>query len=112
MNHNGEPEEPGLLHVESDQGLKEGYVAAVGQLDISSAPTLQVAIGKLEAQAPSLLTVDLSGLEFMDSTGLHLLLEAHQRAVEQGRRLVIVRPPAAVHRLFDITGTNRVLEFL
>ena len=112
MNHDGEPEEAGLLHVESDQDLKEGYVAAVGQLDLSSAPLLQGAIAKLEAQAPSLLTVDLSRLEFMDSTGLHLLLEAHQRAVEQGRRLVVVRPPAAVHRLFEVTGTDRVLEFL
>jgi len=67
---------------------------------------------KLEAQAPNVLTVDLSGLEFMDATGLRILLEAKQRAVEQGRRLAIVRPPPAVHRLFAITGTHHVLEFV
>ena len=53
-----------------------------------------------------LIIVDLRGLEFMDSTGLHVLIQAHQRMHDAGRRLALVRAREQVQRLFDLTGVS------
>lgn len=55
--------------------------------------------------------VDLSGLEFMDSNGLHILVSAQQRAVQNGQRLALLRGPRPVHRLFDVTQTAALFQF-
>jgi anti-anti-sigma factor len=48
--------------------------------------------------------IDLRQLEFMDSTGLHVLIAAHQHAQAAGRRFALVRGAETVQRLFDLTG--------
>jgi anti-anti-sigma factor len=78
-----------------------------GELDISSAPVLEEALGRIEADQPSLLLVDLRGLDFMDSTGLRTLVSANQRARTQGRRFAIVRGPEQVDRIFSVTRLER-----
>ena len=50
------------------------------------------------------LRVDLSGVTFMDSSGLRVALEVHQRLTREGRRLVLVAPPRAVTRLIEVAG--------
>lgn len=61
---------------------------------------------------PRTLELDLSGLGFMDSTGLRLLLDARGRALAQGRRLLLRRGPRAVQRVFEITALAATFEFL
>jgi anti-anti-sigma factor len=51
-----------------------------------------------------LVVVDLRHLEFMDSTGLSVLVRAHQRAEENGRRLGLVNGSQQVQRLLTLTG--------
>ena len=51
-----------------------------------------------------LVIVDLRELEFMDSTGLSVLVKAHQRAEEQGRRFGLVNGSQQVQRLLTLTG--------
>ena len=51
-----------------------------------------------------LFVVDLRNLEFMDSTGLSVLVRAHQRAEENGRRLGLVNGSQQVQRLLTLTG--------
>jgi anti-anti-sigma factor len=46
----------------------------------------------------------MQGLKFMDSTGLRLIVSAHQRAVKAGRRLAIVHTSKAVRRILRLTG--------
>jgi anti-anti-sigma factor len=67
---------------------------------------------ELAGSDAELVVVDLRGLEFMDSTGLHLLLQAQQQAQDSGRRLVLVRGPDAVQRLFDLTGVAEALTIV
>jgi anti-anti-sigma factor len=56
-----------------------------------------------------MLVFDLDGLEFLDSTGLQVLLATHRRAGEHGQQFAITRGSPQVQRLLDIT---RVAERL
>src|SRR5438128_8409846 len=86
-------------------------VAFSGELDISRADDVERELERLEAEGPSLLVLDLRGLEFLDSTGLRIILSADSRARRGGRRVVIVPGPESVHRVFRITLLDRRLEF-
>jgi anti-sigma B factor antagonist len=55
------------------------------------------------------LWIDLTQTQFMDSSGLHLLLETRARVRDLNRRLAIVCPPGCVRRLFDIAGVTEHL---
>ena len=101
-----------LLELETEQGDGRANLALRGELDISSAPVLEEALGRLEADRPPVLVIDLRGLEFMDSTGLRTLVSADQRARDAGRRLAIVRGPEAVDRIFNVTRLDERLELV
>jgi anti-sigma B factor antagonist len=75
-----------------------------GELDLASSPALQEELDRVAASDSEMLIIDLRGLDFMDSTGLSVLVRAHQRAEEQGRRLAMVRGPQQVQRLLSLTG--------
>ncbi len=61
---------------------------------------------------PPVIVLDLSKLTFLDSTGLRCLVTADRRAREAGRRVVIVRGPDAVQRVFEITRLDERLEIV
>jgi anti-sigma B factor antagonist len=56
--------------------------------------------------------LDLRGLTFCETAGMHVMLDAHQRARRDGTRLVLVAAPPAVHRGFVLTGVDRRLDFI
>ena len=101
-----------LLDLNTDEGDAGVRLELTGELDISSAPVLEEALGRIEAGQPSLLLVDLRGLEFMDSTGLRTLVSANQRARAQERRLAIVRGPEQVDRIFSVTRLDERFEIV
>lgn len=80
-----------------------------GELDVASAPLLERRIKRLQWAGASAIVIDLSGLDFIDSTGLHVLIRAHARA-EEGR-LTLLRGSRNVHRVFELTGTDELLPF-
>lgn len=75
-----------------------------GELDLASSPALEQELESSAVTSASLVIVDLRELEFMDSTGLSVLVRAHQRAVESGQRFAVVRGPQQVQRLLSLTG--------
>ncbi|HSO99400.1 MAG TPA: STAS domain-containing protein [Solirubrobacteraceae bacterium] len=86
-------------------------VAVLGELDIASAGMLERAVRDAELDAPGRLVVDLSGLDFMDSTGLHVLLAAARRSRDGGPRLTLRRGPGPVHQVFELTQTTPLFHF-
>jgi anti-sigma B factor antagonist len=88
------------------------HMALVGELDLSSVAKVQEELRRVEAGSPATLVVDLSKLTFLDSTGLRCIVTADERAREQGRRIVIVRGPDAVQRVFAITRLEERLEMV
>jgi anti-sigma B factor antagonist len=88
------------------------HMALVGELDLSSVAKVQEELRRIEADSPSTLVVDLSKLTFLDSTGLRCIVTADERARNEGRRIVIVRGPDAVQRVFSITRLEERLEIV
>ena len=62
-----------------------------GELDLVSSPVLERELEKAYGLDADAILIDLRRLAFMDSTGLHLLVKAHRRAEEAGRRLALTR---------------------
>jgi anti-sigma B factor antagonist len=88
-------------------------VAPTGDLDLSGASVLEIEIERLE-QEPSLqvLVLDLRGLEFIDSSGLRLVVLTDRRAREAGRRFALVPGSETVQRVFEITRMRERLDFV
>ncbi len=80
--------------------------AVVGEIDAHTAPEITEAV--LQATSPT-LEIDLSGVDFVDSSWLRALIEAHQRFEANGGALTLARPSAVVARLFDISGVGDYL---
>jgi anti-sigma B factor antagonist len=85
-------------------------LALFGELDLASAPQLEYELTEAEALGTRIL-IDLSGLEFIDSSGLHMLLNANRRFERNGHELVLRRGPRAVQRLFELTHTQEQFTF-
>jgi anti-sigma B factor antagonist len=96
--------------IEKQEG--QTRMALVGELDIASAPSFEEGLAQLEADTPGVLVLDLRRVEFIDSTGLRAVIAADERARSAGRRLVIVRGPAAVERVFSVTQLDQRLEIV
>jgi anti-anti-sigma factor len=87
-------------------------VVLAGELDIGSAPEVEQVLRKVESDGATTLTIDLRGLTFMDSTGLRMLVAADKRAKDEGRSLRIIRGPAPVQRILDLTGLGDKLPLV
>jgi anti-sigma B factor antagonist len=101
-----------ILEVHSEDRDGRVYVVLRGELDLSTVAKVQEELRRVEASTPPLVVVDLSALTFLDSTGLRCLITADERAREQGRRVVIVRGPDPVQRVFSITRLEEHLEIV
>ena len=88
-------------------------IATTGELDLSGATALGAEIERLTGDPElGIVVLDLSGLEFMDSSGLRTVVLADMRAREVDRRFVLVRGPETVHRVFEITRMSDRLDFV
>jgi anti-sigma B factor antagonist len=101
-----------ILDVMSEDRDGLVHVALVGELDLSTVAKVQEELRRVEASSPATLVVDLSKLTFLDSTGLRCIVTADERARSEGRRIVIVRGPDAVQRVFAITRLEERLEMV
>ena len=75
-----------------------------GSLDIASSPTLRAALMESADRDKHEIIVDLTQLEFLDSTGLGALIGAHKRAAEHGGSVRLVAQEGQILRLLRITG--------
>jgi anti-sigma B factor antagonist len=87
----------------------ERTVHLEGTCDLASAPQLREKLTELRPPAVKDLIVDVSGLEFIDSTGLGLLLGAMRRLRESGGSLSIAGATGGVLRVLEITDLDKVI---
>ncbi len=87
------------------QAVAERAVVSVGgEVDLATARSLtDHALEALRAVSPHVV-LDLSGVTFMDSTGLKSLITISQRASLAGGSFAVVGPTSAVHKLLKLTG--------
>jgi anti-sigma B factor antagonist len=74
-----------------------------GEIDIASAARLMTGLNETVADCEKPVVVDLSEVDFMDSTGLALLLNAHRRLARRDKGFAIVCGDGPVKRVFEIT---------
>jgi anti-sigma B factor antagonist len=86
-------------------------ISAAGELDMASAPELTAIIERVCAEGPSAITLDLSQLTFIDSTGLHIVVSTNKHCEKLGLDFQLVPGPAQIQRLFELTGLLRELPF-
>ena len=82
-----------------------------GELDIAARDPLEDELRRAEASDADRIILDLTRLEFMDSSGLRVLLEAEARNRRDGERLAILRGPRRIQRVFEISGVEEYLPF-
>ena len=84
-------------------------LALVGEIDLYTAPRLQSELtSALSDGKPTQIVVDMSGVEFCDSTGMNVLLAAHRAATERGGQLALAAPRPSVRKILEVTGLQSV----
>jgi anti-sigma B factor antagonist len=90
-------------------GPDGSVVAPRGELDMTTQGDLR---GALERQAArGAVTLDLSGLSFLDTSGLRLVLETAEASRRDGFAFTVVPGNRAVQRLFDVAGVTHLVPF-
>jgi anti-sigma B factor antagonist len=97
------------LHVSDADGIR--LLEVFGELDLATAPKLCSALDAARNHRVKRLVIDLTGVDFCDSTGLRALLGAStELRVSGGRLAVACLPEGPVARLFDIVGLRETLR--
>lgn len=90
------------------------WLAVAGELDVFTAPTLRAALREIGLSEGDSLVLDLRGLSFMDSSGLAVVLGAHERARSGGRPPVqiVIRGSKPVESLFRTINAGEYLSLI
>jgi anti-anti-sigma factor len=97
--------------VEGVDGPTTHTLILEGELDTRAVPALEAAIARYCDDGPRALTLDLSRLTFIDSSGLWTMLAAMRWCERQGRDFSLLPGPEAVQQVFEVTGLIDVLPF-
>ena len=81
-------------------------VTIEGEIDVSNRPQLSDALRTVAEGTESVVLVDVSGLRFMDSSGISELISVYRAVTERGSSFRIVNPTASFRRLLEITGLS------
>src|SRR5947209_8337400 len=92
--------------IERDHEPDALVLRLIGELDVASAPLLEGELEDAESTDRQHLMIDLSRLEFIDSTGLKALLRAQKSSLENGHQLSLRHALPAVRRVFEVTKTD------
>jgi anti-anti-sigma factor len=105
--------DPGGFSISTSDRDGRAIVLVRGELDLATAPDLEEVVSE-RMDAGQEVVLDLRELEFMDSSGLRVLVVAHARAADGGPRFAVVRPPegSAVAKILSIAGVDQELELL
>jgi anti-sigma B factor antagonist len=89
----------------TDGGLDGAWVRLAGELDVATTPRLERVLREPRLQV-RLIVLDLRDLAFMDSSGVHAIVDASVRARQVGHRMLLLRGRPGVDRVFTLTGSS------
>ena len=93
------------------RAARECAVVPRGELDLASIDELTRQVRTLWADGSRRVLVDLTPLQFMDSSGLRGLLDLREAAARDGHDLALRPGPPVVQRIFELTGTMRLFDW-
>jgi anti-sigma B factor antagonist len=100
----------GQLRVSIGRSESIPVLKVVGEVDMSSVSLLRERYEQVASESVPRLLVDLSGVTFLDSSGLAVLISMDEELHARGAQLTLLAPTPAVRRLFDITGLTLIFE--
>jgi len=107
------PKPSSMLRICAERDGSNFYLRLTGELDFSNVKLLNGELDRLEKSDAEQLIVDLTGLEFIDSSGIALLVRASQRSAEDSNRLRIKRSDhLAVKRILGVARVENGLPFI
>jgi len=86
-------------------------VVVTGEVDVATADAVEQAVQGVSAAGPDAILLDLSGVTFIDSTGLRILLTLARTSRENGNRLAMITSPP-VDRVIDLADVRRFLPLV
>jgi anti-anti-sigma factor len=98
------PEEPQSYTVDHDPVEGALLVMATGELDLAAAPRLATVLSMATQSAEPCVVLDLSEVEFVDSTALGAIMHASTEAEAGGKQMLVVAVDGPVRRLLEITN--------
>jgi anti-anti-sigma factor len=105
----GPMHELGSLRMRSFRAGDAHVVELADEFDIAAAPGVEAEFARVEAGDAQMVVLDLRGLAFIGSSGLRVIVLAHRRLAE---RLVVVKGPRSVQRVFELCDMDRPLPFV
>jgi anti-anti-sigma factor len=81
-----------------------------GELDLANAQRLQSAVDEAELDSSAMIVLDMQELQFIDSTGLRIVLTLRERALERGQQFAVTPGSEQVQRLLSVTGVAEHLQ--
>jgi anti-sigma B factor antagonist len=94
-----------------DAGNQVRHLVLSGELDMAAVPDLRRRLSECAGQSECLV-VDMSGLTFLDSTGIHFLLDLNTLAERDGWSLRLVPGPPQIQRVLEIAGVTELLPWV
>jgi anti-sigma B factor antagonist len=103
--------EVGKLRLRSEREGVIHTISVFGELDLANASDVERELVRVEATDVAVIVLDLSGLTFIDSTGIRVVLSAEARSHADACRLTLLRGPRVVQRVFELCGVAHLLPF-
>src|SRR5438067_1991835 len=100
------------FHVDVRRENRAAVLVVRGELDLATSPVLADALEQAAQSDAELVIVDLRELAFMDSSGLSVVVNAHRRAEETGRRFALVKGTQQVQQLLNLTSVADLLTIV
>jgi len=101
-----------LFAIRVEERPEACLVTLEGEMDAPNAAALEDELLRIEATGVSRIVLDLSSLELIVSTGLAVILRAHERAEDNGHAFGVRRPRGHVLRTFELSGLDQELDFV
>ena len=99
------------FEIDTEERSGELVVRLSGDLDLAALEAVDTALAQAQTDGHRSVQVDLRRLEFIDSTGIRLLLMAHKRAKKKGDQFCIIRGSERIQRIFALTDLDQRLRF-
>ena len=106
------PDERPPFRVDVSRDENNAHLRLKGELDLDTTAILQAEIAALRETGSRSLVLDLSGLDFIDSSGLHCILDWDAESRQDGFSIALIQGPPAVRRIFELTNTDTLLRFI
>ena len=102
--------EPQFELSEEEVDERTHVIAVAGEIHVSTAPEFRQLLDAAIAKGKNAVVIDLTGTEFIDSTGLGVLLNALRRVSHRHGRMALVITNPTVRRLFEITRLDLTFD--